>query len=285
MRDEYHLSHPQALASLVTTPSTFPDYEIYDDDEEGQENYQILQDGYKGIGALSHPGLHDDRPPYRLSQDEDDLATFGGLKFQLPTDGTFPDRPMIDDSKAVLRDLPDVDQLDYEESGKKGRQYGKSYLQNPYGADFIRLEIDSNRYKHNKTRPRLGGIHHIPLKIHGYAETSEYPVSSDTERPIIRHRPRPMRKNTRPKKQVTKPPETETTEKLPLKAMHDAMEKLPNAINHLPNIMQSLVSNHASWIDKVWASALNGEATGKSFDNVAASTSSLTLSELEDQST
>ena len=284
-----HKSHPQA-SNLYTTPSTFPDYEIYDDDtNEDEGNYKILQDGYKGIGVMTHPGLHDDRPPYKFRENKEEnegaKATFGGLKFQLPLDGKFPDRPIMDQDTAVLRDLPDLEQLDFDEevvTGKKGHQYGKSYLKNPYGADFIRLEVDSNRYKHNKTR-RIGGIHHIPLKVHGYAETSEFPVSSDTERPLIRHRPRPMR--LRPKKQVTKPPEFQSTEKLPLKAMHEVVEKLklPN-INAIPKVMQSLVSNHASWIDKVWASSLlNGESlsTGKSFDNI--STSSLTTK--EDKST
>ena len=285
IRDSFHKSHPQA-GSIFTTPSTFPDYEIYDDEDD--QPYKILQDGYKGIGSLSHPGLHDDRPPFQLSHDfgkgmdDEKKASFGNLKFNLPINGKLPDMP-LDDDTALLRDLPNIDQLDYEDSGKKGHQYGKSYLKNPYGADFIRLEVDTNRYKHNKTR-RIGGIHHIPLKIHGYAETSEFPVSSDTERPLIRHRPRPM-KGLRLKKAIRPSPpapassisggggDTVSADKQPLKVVHEAMENLPNAINSLPNIMQSLVTNHASWIDKVWTSALlsgkGGESTGKSFDSLA----------------
>merc|ERR1719361_2376017 len=81
---------PKAKNNLVTPPSTFPDYEIYDD-EEDEDNYHILQDGYKGIGSLSHPGLHDDRPPFvKFNQNSNSQhnvaeASFGGLKFNLPT--------------------------------------------------------------------------------------------------------------------------------------------------------------------------------------------------------
>ena len=170
------------------------------------DNYHKLQNGYTGIGTHPQAGLHDDRPPFK--------ATFGDLKFNLPQKG-LPDIPasaMTESETKVLRDLPNVDQLDYEDSNVASStssdqpqyQFGKSYLKNPYGADFIRLEIDSNRYKHNKTR-RLGGIHHIPLKVHGYAETSEYPVSTDTERPVIALKNGPPKmKHHRPKKQVSK---------------------------------------------------------------------------------
>lgn len=199
--------------------------------------YHQLQDGYMGIGAMSHPGIHDDRPPYVKS--EGAKATFGDLEFNLGTEG-LPDIPNVPAETKLLRDLPDIDQLNYEDdeetsasSSADQYQYGKSYLQNPYGADFIRLEIDANRYKHNKTR-RIGGIHHIPLKIHGYAETSEYPVSTDTERPEAA-------KHLRPKKQIG--------QDTPFKAVRDAVEN----IGGLPDFMQSLVD--ASWMDKVWSSS------------------------------
>ena len=304
-----HHKKPKAKNNLVTPPSTFPDYEIYDD-EDDEENYHILQDGYKGIGSLSHPGLHDDRPPFKFNQNQHDAdvlkASFGGLKFHLPTSGKLPDRPIREeqDTSSMLRDLPNLDQLNYEDlhaSGNKkdSHNYAKSYLRNPFGADFIRLEVDADRFKHNKTRRiggiTTGGIHHVPLKINGYAETSEFPVSSDTERPLIRHRPRPMRH--RPKKHISASSSTDPAEVVKrrphLKAMHEAMEKFPNAVKKLPNIMQSLVSNHASWIDKVWSSAINSggdSSTGKSFDNVdlavaASSLSSSSSSSSEQQTT
>ena len=218
-------------------------------------NYHQLQDGYTGIGTHPQAGLHDDRPPFK--------ATFGDLKFNLPSKG-LPDIPKssIKESETkLLRDLPNVDQLDYEDSSNAASsssdrpqyQFGKSYLKNPYGADFIRLEIDSNRYKHNKTRPRLGGIHHIPLKVHGYAETSEYPVSTDTERPVDLKNP-PKMKHLRPKKQINKavkPPKPASpggsvgADKNPLsfKALRESMETIPNAIHQIPDLMQSLVGN------------------------------------------
>lgn len=294
-----------------------------------------MQDGYKGIGSLSHPGLHDDRPPFVKFNHQNSPkhniaeASFGGLKFNLPASGKLPDRPMReekDDTSSMLRDLPNLD-LDLHTSAgsnkKESHNYAKSYLRNPFGADFIRLEVDADRYihqvesisqdffirqfnftnflidrfKHNKTRRiggiTTGGIHHVPLKINGYAETSEFPVSSDKkslERPLIRHRPRPMRHGTRPKKHTSSSssstsadPELVKRPRPHLKhAMHEAMEKFPNAVKKLPNIMQSLVTEHASWIDKVWSSAINSgdsSSTGKSFDNVDMAVSSSDLSE------
>jgi len=216
-------------------------------------NYHQLQDGYTGIGTHPQAGLHDDRPPYK--------ATFGDLKFNLPSKG-LPDIPKSSISPSetkLLRDLPNIDQLDYEDSSNAAStssdrpqyQFGKSYLKNPYGADFIRLEIDSNRYKHNKTRQQIG-IHHIPLKVHGYAETSEYPVSTDTERPVALKNP-PKMKHLRPKKQIhkaTKPQSgssigTTGADKNPLsfKAMRDSMDTIPNAIHQIPDLMQSLLGN------------------------------------------
>ena len=100
--------------------------------------------------------MHDDRPPYKqpLQKEEETFkASFGDVKFNLPAHGSLPDIPVktVGETDAILRDLPNVEQLDYESdevggsAGGKGKQYGKSYLKNPYGADFIRLEIDSDR--------------------------------------------------------------------------------------------------------------------------------------------
>ena len=158
----------------------------------------------------------------------------------------------------MLRDLPALGQetiLDYEEEDPSvPKNFGKSYLKNTYGTDFIRLEIDENRYKHNKTR-RLGGIHHIPLKVHGYAETSEFPVSTDTERPV--KTPSSFH-HQRPKKQASSGPNADKAAS-PFKGL---MENIPG-IHHLPNLMQSLVTNHASWMDKVWPSSEAEPATPK----------------------
>ena len=110
-----------------------------------------------GIGSLRHPGMHDDRPPYKqpLQKEEETFkASFGDVKFNLPAHGSLPDIPVkTAETDAILRDLPNVEQLDYESDdvgGGEGKQYGKSYLKNPYGADFIRLEIDSDRYTEPK---------------------------------------------------------------------------------------------------------------------------------------
>ena len=245
-----------------------------------QENLHPLQNGYMGIGTLtSYPGLHDDRPPYqatgngkmkKMKKVRRPLssgglkASFGDLKFNLPA-SKLPDIPY--DVKAsegkLLRDLPNIEQLDYEDdeavsaSESPNYQFAKSYLKNPYGADFIRLEIDANRYKHNKTR-RHGGIHHIPLKIHGYAETSEFPVSADTEKPTVVDGPPAMSHHQRPKKQIGPGAGGAPINKNPLslKAMKNAVENLPQAIHQLPDFMQSL------WNDNVWPGSEAGE--GKS---------------------
>ncbi len=51
-----------------------------------------------------------------------------------------------------------------EEQGGGDREDGKvikGYLKNPFGSDFIRLEVDSDRLKHNKTT----GVVHVPLVV------------------------------------------------------------------------------------------------------------------------
>lgn len=44
-------------------------------------------------------------------------------------------------------------------------------MKNPFGNDFIRLEVDADRFRHNKTGS--GGIHHIPLIVNGYPDIVE----------------------------------------------------------------------------------------------------------------
>ena len=43
----------------------------------------------------------------------------------------------------------------------EGDKVIKGYLKNPFGSDFIRLEVDSDRLKHNKT----SGVVHVPLVV------------------------------------------------------------------------------------------------------------------------
>ena len=138
----------------------------------------------------------------------------------------------------------------------------------PFFLDFSETSlIFVFRYKHNKTR-RIGTIHHIPLKVHGYAETSEFPVSTDTERPVIGGQRPPSMQSHRPKKQVGNGSDkSKTRHGHPFKAVKNAMDTIPHAIHHLPNLMQSLVSNHASWMDKVWPNN-EDKSTAKSFDSI-----------------
>ena len=40
----------------------------------------------------------------------------------------------------------------------------------------------------------------------------------------------------------------------PFSAVRDAMETLPSAVQKFPGFMQTLVSNHASWVNRAWSS-------------------------------
>ncbi len=46
-------------------------------------------------------------------------------------------------------------------SNKQKSKVVKGYLKNPFGSDFIKLEVDSERLKHNKT----SGVIHVPLVV------------------------------------------------------------------------------------------------------------------------
>ena len=190
-------------------------------DAEGNIDY--MDGGYKGVPNFNFPGLHDDRPDFSTQKpvknplagkvqqhfhkypagntsprpikgvvDEEsefddytdtDEATFGDLKFLLPNDGSFPDQPVSD---SMLRDLPGMGlHPNYPSTEDTLIDLKDLYLKNPFGNDFIRLEVDTDRFRHNKTSS--GGIHHIPLLINGYPDivkkTSRNDDSKKVERP------------------------------------------------------------------------------------------------------
>ena len=100
-------------------------------------------------------------------------VNFGDIEFNLPTDGSFPDRPLDEnldrDLSAVFRDLPGVayDPKVPDLENPEPENLAKPYLENPFGSDFVRLEVDPDRYTHNKTF----GIRHVPLMVKGHPVT------------------------------------------------------------------------------------------------------------------
>jgi hypothetical protein len=163
------------------------------DDDSGSV---YMDGGYKGMPHFSFPGLHDDRPDFTppgsgkspqagkphfnpgkgtkdeimeesdfLDYSDSEEAAFGDVRFRLPLDGSFPDQP----SDSMLRDLPGMGlHPNYPSTEDTLIDLKDLYLKNPFGNDFIRLEVDTERFRHNKTAS--GGIHHIPLIINGYPD-------------------------------------------------------------------------------------------------------------------
>ena len=178
--------------------------------------------------------------------DADLSALFGNTKFTLPTDGSFPDRPkptaaVIDFEQAdtsdgkerkvslssIFRDLPSPD--GYKPKipdiyGMNEENYAKHYLQNPFGSDFVRLEVDPDRYSHNKSL----GIRHIPLKVNGYPTTMQMPTHPK-KIPIFK---RPSR---RPKKGKRKTP----VRKRQLNKKPSSFQEPPPSIR-VPSTMEEL---------------------------------------------
>ena len=190
-----------------------PDLTLINGGQEYSSDY--MDGGYKGLPNFNFPGVHDDRPDYTAPtsgkkppvgklqehfykfpalaaspnkgnggvdheaefQDySDDDATFGDLKFHLPNDGSFPDQP----SDSMLRDLPDMGiHPNYPSTEDTLVDLKDLYLKNPFGNDFIRLEVDAERFRHNKTAS--GGIHHIPLIINGYPDIVKKTRRNDDE--------------------------------------------------------------------------------------------------------
>merc|ERR1719242_832774 len=182
------------------------------------------------IGEEGFKGGKDENFRYT---DEDLSAVFGNTKFTLPTDGSFPDRPnptsaIVDFESAdtrdgqveavgqplssLFRDLPNPD--GYKPKipdiyGMNEENYAKQYLANPFGSDFVRLEVDPDRYSHNKTL----GIRHIPLKVNGSPITKQMPAHPRKipifQRPAVktsRRQTKLKRKTPKRKRQLGKKP-------------------------------------------------------------------------------
>ena len=213
----------------------------------GDGSTDYMDGGYKGLPNFNFPGLHDDRPDFStqnpikkkpgkiqehyhkypssslpnkgvaaVDDDDDDdsdfqeyadEATFGDLKFKLPNGGSFPDQPSLSDS--MLRDLPGLGiHPNYPSTEDTLIDLKDLYLKNPFGNDFIRLEVDTERFRHNKTAS--GGIHHIPLLINGYPDiVKKTRRNDDTKKTIERksdQKPTSTASTSAPKQSETKTP-------------------------------------------------------------------------------
>ncbi|XP_040583403.1 uncharacterized protein [Lepeophtheirus salmonis] len=201
---------------------------------------------------------------------------FSNTKIKLEP-GSLPDRP------TVFRDLPNMKEPhpQYPTNDKRPppppvpttADFVSQYLKNPYGSNFIRMEIDQDRFKHNRTKP---GSIHIPLMIKNYG-LHNAPVTTPKPAPIkkkapMKHHPhhnpsqhhshhndknnhgkpkrRPSNKKTPPpKRHHVNPMKTILSD---LKNLRKVMFNLPNAIQDLPSYMKGLVSNQASFAGRAF---------------------------------
>lgn len=181
-----------------------------------------LQEHFHGLGSKGKkqkPAVVDVEAEFEDYSSGD--ASFGDLKFNLPNDGSFPDQPDQPEqtlSESMLRDLPDMGiHPNYPSTEDTLVDLKDLYLKNPFGNDFIRLEVDAERFRHNKTSS--GGIHHIPLIINGYPDIVKKTNRNDDSKNIERKNGESKPKNgnnrnsaeTKPKttnNRDTKPPKS-----------------------------------------------------------------------------
>ena len=166
-----------------------------------------------GLNFYREYGQHDDRPLVVREKEESKEAgqsqeqrrpgeiRFGGMSFALPPPGAFPDIPSreygggVEDyedyqeefNQAKLREQPRLPGISVVNSAGRApgfdsfhrqEEEGEKYLENPFGDDFIKLEIDRDRFDTNKTKP---GVHHIPHDVFGYPEVPPYKVEEDAD--------------------------------------------------------------------------------------------------------
>jgi len=251
--------------------------------------------------ALPPPGAFPDIPEeeYEYENDYDyDHRPVSDVYPNHPISSVFPDRPVSE----VFRDLPDKiadpnfptafpagpgisivdsDPVDVP-SFDNFFQNQNSYLDNPFGGDFIKLEIDTERFDTNKTAP---GVHHIPLDVYGYPDVPTYKTPDEQsfesnlpleEKSIEEHSEKEISKINlsnpvfNSKKPLYKPPPVLTEYEPPKSANvpeyrhqfpvaskakkqeKESMANLPNALQNLPMFMERLMGNHADWVQRAW---------------------------------
>ena len=172
----------------------------YDDTSDAEEERPKRRPGEIRFGGMSFalppPGAFPDIPEeeYEYESDYDyDHRPVSDVYPNHPISSVFPNRPVSE----VFRDLPDkkadpnfptafpagqgisIVESDSVEvpSFENFFSNQNSYLDNPFGGDFIKLEIDPDRFDTNKTAP---GVHHIPLDVYGYPDVPTYKTSDES---------------------------------------------------------------------------------------------------------
>jgi len=161
------------------------------------------------------------------------------------------------------------------------------FVGNPFGSDFLKLEIDQRRFGTNKSEP---SIHHIPLGVNKFIEVPSF--ESSAANPEAREaRPVP----DRPRRRLYRPPpvlssytplasKTQERSDSPKKRRQFSLPKLKDAMETLPNpigFVESLVNNQAQMLKRAWKGDRDeAAAAARSFDEENLDWSSLNLDEL-----
>jgi len=277
--------------------------ELEDDEDESSER-RPGEIRFGGMSfALPPPGAFPDIPEEEYeeyeydSQYDYDARPVSDVYPNHPVSAVFPNRPVSE----VFRDLPnreadptfptafptpsgitivdsDVDDVPGFDNFFSKQ---KSYLDNPFGGDFIKLEIDRDRFDTNKTGP---GVHHIPLDVYGYPDVPTYKTYDDSafgpkvnlekksaDKAFKIEKSKASKTKSNSKKPLYKPPPV-LTEYTPPKSSSipeykhqypavkaqkkkddkDPLTNLPNALQNLPMFMERLMGNHADWVQRAW---------------------------------
>merc|ERR1719391_2013145 len=273
--------------------------------EQEEEEEQRRRPGEIRFGGMSFalppPGAFPDRP------EEIEEKKVSEIYPGHPASQVFPNRPVSE----VFRDIPEqklVPELPTSFPTRQGIRIEEthaaddvkvpsfenffnddsigSYLRNPFGEDFIKLEIDQNNFRTNKTKP---GVHHIPLDVHGFPDVPSLRSQPEPaeggrkkrkplfSKPKPPYKPPPVITEYQPPGDYDSPAESkvldykhqfpnskaeasgthiqEFSKQLPTwrgGLFQEAMSNLPNAIRDLPAFMERLMGNHAGWVRRAW---------------------------------
>ncbi len=268
-----HRYPPRTTTRIVTTTTRRP--------TATRDNEEYVSSPYDGDDETSIDGFVDfSRMPLVFGEEIE--RPFPDKKAAFPPDG----EKAIDVEAGSLRPTKEKTIIQPRHKVKQNKT-SAAYLKNPYGSNFIRLEVDEDRFRHNKSAI---GIRHVPLMVfrNGLKKSGSSPsvphrrkkkpskFSNPMRRPFqlsqlakkpsfippVRVPPftsiRPRRKslkvgNKQAKRKKKKPQNKEML-------LHDVMETLPGALQRLPGFVQKLVtSSHPSSSPSAWlAGAFNG---------------------------
>jgi len=239
--------------------------------------------------ALPPPGSFPDIP-----QDEEDVEfeyysdyeskTVSDVYPNHPASQIFPNRPVSE----IFRDLPEkMKDPPFPPAGgiriDETRTSGEipsfdgffdedMYVDNPFGKDFIKLEIDHDRFDTNKTKP---GVHHIPLDVYGFPDIPNYSMDEKSSFFDSKNERRKVKKSTK-RKPLYKPPPVLTEYNPPSSSsrlsqeyrhtfsdssssnsninnkMKDENNEPLERLASLPMLMEKLMGEHSAWIKRAW---------------------------------